>query len=449
MEQLGPFDPRPFLRTYTIMMLCFPLKEFYERGGVLSILASGCSSLTRSIPYLKGQVKHDPDQPGEHYKSGLFHVVPFKHPDDSILRVKDLPDDFPSYDQIRKAKAPSAMLDGAILSPERGFPDQLTDSDTCPVLVVQANFCRGGLLLTFAGMHIVMDGNGLGQLIRMFASGCRGEPILEEDIRAAHLNRETYIPSLKESETPMKHLDLRIDPNENTSEGPKEITPMLWTYFRLPASNLSQLKLEASKDCPPGSWITTNDAISALIWKAITKARSPHLNTSETCTLLRAINMRRVLKPPVPDNFLGNTVWCSFIHLPIKDLIDRISLSAISRLVRKETLEIDDFYIRSLAQLLRDEPDKRTIGFDTKRPERDFVVSSWADLPVYPEEGFGSQLGMPEFVRRPNMTPMEGLAYLMPKDPEGNIDLAIALRESDLEGLKNEEEWMSYAEYIG
>ena len=170
MEHLGPFDSRPSLRTCSIMTLCFPIRDNAEDSKVVPILESACQSLTRNIPYLAGQVKHDPDEPGEHFKSGLYYVVPYKHVNGSVLWIKNLPIDLPSYDKIRKAKALSAMLDGNILSPEKGLPDYLNDSDRSPVLVVQANSVRGGLLLFFAGMHTVMGGNGLGQIIRMFAA---------------------------------------------------------------------------------------------------------------------------------------------------------------------------------------------------------------------------------------------------------------------------------------
>lgn len=431
------------------MMLCFPIEENVDHSKATSILESACQSLTRAIPFLKGRVKHDPDEPGERFKSGLCHVVPYEHPNGSLLRIKHLSNDFPAYQEVSKAKAPSAMLDGSILSPEKGLPDHPTEADTCPVLVIQANFVRGGLFLCFAGMHNIVDGNGLGQIIRMFAMSCRGENISEADVYAAYLDRNKYIPPLKPEETPLEHLDLRIDPKKKEPEQQGQIPPMLWTYFRFSAPKLANLKEQASKECPPNSWITTNDAVSALLWKAITKARSPHLNITDSTTLLRAVNGRRFLRPPIPDAFLGNTVQCASIHLPIKDLIEKMPISAITLLIRKATFQINDFFIRSLATLLRNEPDKRTIGYDTKHPERDFVVSSWSDLPVYPEGGFGSLLGTPEFVRRPRLTPCEGLAYLMPKDPYGNIDLAIALRESDLERLKADSEWMSYAEFIG
>jgi hypothetical protein len=450
MEQLGPFDPMAFLRTYTIMMLCFPVEENVDCSKAISILESACQSLTRAIPFLTGQVKYDPDQPGEQFKSGLCHVVPYEHPNGSLLRIKHLSSDFPAYHEISKARAPSAMLDGSLLSPEKGLPDHPTDADTCPVLVIQANFVRGGLFLCFAGMHNIVDGNGLGQIIRMFAISCRGESIFEADIQAAYLDRGKYIPPLKPEETPLEHLDLRIDPKKvKEPEQHSQSPPMLWTYFRFSAPKLANLKADASKECPPDSWITTNDAVSALLWKAITKARSSHLNITDNTTLLRAVNGRRFLRPPIPDAFLGNTVQCASIYLPIKALIEEMSISAITLLIRRVTLQINDFFIRSLATLLRNEPDKRTIGYDVKHPERDFVVSSWADLPVYPEGGFGPLLGMPEFVRRPKLTPCEGLAYLMPKDPHGNIDLAIALRESDLKALETDAEWMNYAEYIG
>ena len=449
MEHLGPFDSRPFLRTYSIMMLCFPLRENVDPSQVVSMLESACQSLTRSIPYLAGQVKRDPDEPGKHFKSGLYHIIPYEHPNGSVLRITHLPTNFPSYDEISKAKAPSAMLDGNILSPEKGLPDHLTDSDISPVLVVQANFARGGLLLSFAGMHTVMDGNGLGQIIRMFAAACRGECISEADVRAAHLDRSTYIPPLKPGSRPLEHLDLRRDPNPSKPKQSIETTPMLWTYFRFSSPELVQLKADASKECLPDTWITTNDAVSALLWKAITKARSSHLNKSKNTTLLRAINGRRILRPPVPDAFLGNTVQCISITRRIEELTESMSISAITILIRKSMFHIDDFFIRSLATMLRNEPDKRKIGYDLNKANGDFIISSWADLPVYPERGYGPLLGMPEFVRRPRLTPCEGLAYLIQKDPNGNIDLAIALRESDLEELKIDAEWMSYAEFIG
>ena len=448
MEQLGPFDSRPFLRTYSIMMLCFPMQENVDRSEAVSILESASQSLTKSIPSLAGQVIREPDESVEHFKSGMYHIRPYKHPNGSILRIKHLSNDFPSYNKISKAKAPSSMLDGGILSPGRGLPDYLTDSDICPVLVIQANFARDGLMLTFAGSHTVMDGNGLGQIIRMFASACKGEPISEADIRAAHLDRDACVPFLKPHEIPLEHIDLRRKPNQSKPDQPGMTTPMLWTYFRFSSAKLAELKVEASRECSPGSWITTNDAVSALVWKTITKARSSRFNTSTDSTLLRAINGRRLLKPPIPDAYLGNAVQCVLITRTIKDLAESMSISAISLLIRQSMLPIDDFFIRSLATMLRNEPDKRTIAYDVD-PKTGFVISSWADLPLYPEGGYGPLLGMPEFVRRPRLTPSEGLAYFMPKDPMGNIDLAMTLRESDLEELKTDAEWMRYAEYIG
>ena len=449
MEQFGPFDQTEFLKTYTIMMISFPLEENVDRSKVVSTLEAACKSLARSIPFLAGQVKFDPDEPGEHFKSGLFRIVTYGHPNGSLLRIKYLSDDFPSYHEISDAKAPSAMLDGSILSTEKGLPDRPADSDTCPVLVIQANFIHGGLLLCFSGMHSVMDGNGLGQIIRMLATACKGESIAEADVQAAYLDRRTYIPPLKPDETPLEHLDLRIDPNESKPEQPSDTSSRLWTYFRFSAPKLAKLKVEASKECPPHSWITTNDAVTAILWKAITKARSQNLNVSDNTTLFRAVNGRRLLRPPVPDAFLGNTVQCASIHLSIKDLTDNMSTSAITLLIRESTQQVDDFFIRSLATLLRNEPDKRTVAYGMKHPDREFVVSSWAGLPTYPEGGFGSLLGMPEFVRRPKLTPFEGLAYLMPKDLKGNIDLAIGLKESDLDKLRSDAEWMSYVEFIG
>lgn len=62
---------------------------------------------------------------------------------------------------------------------------------------------------------------------------------------------------------------------------------------------------------------------------------------------------------------------------------------------------------------------------------------------------FNIGLGLPESVRRPRYAVVEGLMYLMPIDRTGGIDLAICLRDEDLEGLRGDRDFREYAEWIG
>ncbi|KAI4166083.1 MAG: hypothetical protein LQ342_000514 [Letrouitia transgressa] len=413
-----------------------------DHSRMTPTLQQAAQRLTEIIPWLGGQVVPK-KRTG---KSDIYQVVPYDDPCPPILRIKHL-DEFPSYDELRKARAPASKLDGNITAPMKGFPDTPDPSVPKPVLVIQANFFSGGLILCFAGMHNVMDGNGLGQLVKLFATLCRGEQIPSRDVEAVLLDRRHIPPPLQADQPLLDHSNVRKKAEQSTDAGAHEIRS-IWSYFSISSTKLAQLKAEASKDIEnKDDWVTSNDALTALIWKAVTKARYARLDRGEQSTLVRAVNGRRKVKPPIPDGYIGNSVHATFNSLTIEQIAKGVSLSELAQHVRKATNEIDDHYVRSFATLLRSKPDLRDIVFAMRSPDRDLLVSSWAALPVYVD--FGSTIGKPEFARRPTGAPWESVVYIMPKSPDCGIDLTICMREDDLARLREEHDWTTYAEFIG
>lgn len=57
-------------------------------------------------------------------------------------------------------------------------------------------------------------------------------------------------------------------------------------------------------------------------------------------------------------------------------------------------------------------------------------------------------LGTPDFVRRHRFAALEGLAYLMLRTRDGDIDVAICLRETDFEMLRENGVWGCFAEML-
>ncbi|CAD6591569.1 MAG: hypothetical protein ASARMPREDX12_005258 [Alectoria sarmentosa] len=293
-----------------------------------------------------------------------------------------------------------------------------------------------------------MDGNGLGQIIRLFAKACRGEDFSVAEIQNGNLPRANAVPPLAPNQTPILHSELRrCTSNAATAayEGHcAEPNGLYWTYFRFFAASLVKLKEKASDRYQRGcEGISTNIAVSTLLWRALSIALASH----EPLTLLRAVNGRQFLSPPVADSYVGNMVAGVFASMSRQDLTRDLSLRAIALHVRKATLSQDDHYIRSLAHLIRSEPDKSTIAFEVDRADRDLIISLWAHLPMF--ESFGDLLRTPDFLRRPTLTPSGGYAYLMPMDLDGNIDVTLSLREIDLARMKGDRIWMSYAEWLG
>lgn len=80
--------------------------------------------------------------------------------------------------------------------------------------------------------------------------------------------------------------------------------------------------------------------------------------------------------------------------------------------------------------------------------DRDVIFSSHANVACC-QKSFGPVLGTPEAARRPRMGAAPSLLYLMPRDKEGNMVVAMCLREDDLMALRDDEEFLKFAEYIG
>lgn len=117
-------------------------------------------------------------------------------------------------------------------------------------------------------MHNALDGSALGQLIWYFATMCRGEKISDADIEAGNLARPNLFPPLRPDEPSHGHsaIHKKWDPSLlETSDS----QPAPWTYLGFSATKLAQLKMEASRKSSTASnssWVSTNDALSALIW---------------------------------------------------------------------------------------------------------------------------------------------------------------------------------------
>lgn len=108
-----------------------------------------------------------------------------------------------------------------------------------------------------------------------------------------------------------------------------------------------------------------------------------------------------------------------------------------------------EYNTRALATVLDRATDKNIVNFTaTIDLSEDLMLSSWAKLNCY-ELDFNLGLGKPEAVRRPRFEPVESLVYLMPRALDGEIGVAICLRDDDLERLRADKDFARYGKYVG
>ncbi|KAK9327475.1 transferase family-domain-containing protein [Lipomyces starkeyi] len=455
-DYLEVFGQQPGLNIYTQLCFCFSVTDASSHSAIINTLTNGLERLSASFPWVAGQVVNESSGEGN---PGIFKIKPLeKIP---RLVVKDLRNDpsIPTMDTLRRANFPFSMLDESIIAPRKTLPSPDESASDSPLFLLQANFITGGLLLTFLGQHQAMDMTGQGQIIYLLSKACRNEPFTSEELSIGNLARHNIIPLLDDSYKQGPELARQIikptpsDLISNSTNGhaaPPPPPKCTWAYFTFLPTSLTALKSLATNTITlPSGYISTDDALSAFIWQSIIRVRLLRLHPATEATFARAVDPRRYLD--IPQTYPGVVQNMTYHTYPIQDLVAEPLGGVASQLRSALDPKTSDlgYRTRALATVLNRTPDKSIISVIASLDlSVDIMLSSWAKEHCY-ELDINLGLGKPEAVRRPRFVPVESLMYLMPKAPDGEIALGICLRDEDMERLRADEEFATYATYIG
>lgn len=482
---------QPGLQLHTQICLCFAVAEGFPQQVIVTKLTDGLERLTASFPWLAGQVVNEGSGEGN---SGTFSIKSLGNA--PRLVVKDLTQDasYPTMDILREARFPSCMLDENIVAPCKTLPgDHNEAASELPVFQIQANFIIGGLILSFVGEHQAMDMTGQGQIMHLLSKACHSKTFTSEEILYGNLDRRDLFPMHDEPSKEIQEIasqfkaaqnekglagqieegfagqmsELFTDQKEEEPAGQIErsitsdpapsghssriSTPnSTWAYFLFDSASLMALKSLTTRSIPQSrAYISTDDAISAFVWQSVARARLPRLDPETVTLFSRPVNLRRYLN--IPDTYPGMVVKKTYHTSTLRKLVKQPLGIVASRLrsaidFKTSTLAHET---RVLATALSHASDKNAVNFGPpKDPGADLTFSSWAKVDCH-QLDFNLGLGRPESVRRPQFCPIEGLQYLMPRAPDGGMALLICLRTEDMERLKVDESFTSYASYVG
>ncbi|KAK7522542.1 transferase [Phyllosticta citriasiana] len=334
-------------KIYTQITLAFKLEDHVDHQTVIDDFVVGLQRTLSQYRFLRGTLQTN-------VMTGRLWIRKEKHNTvEFVTNWIDGPeDDFPSYETLEKAEFPAAMLDGDSLFPLHVTHKQpltlLVESgdDDTPILVAQANFIRGGLILAVAVHHSCSDGPGANGFLSHWAENTRGV-----------LTGTTPTPfdSLVLDRSPLtsKASAKRSTTNED-QEAPfscavTKTPPTPPKDFKIP--RLSQVMLHSSsggparlkKDAkPPGQPTASSyDAMVAILRRCMTRARLPLLNSerSTESRLLHAVGLRQCMEPPLPARFLGNALALPTPSMDISSLLDGEALPQIGSVIRASILE--------------------------------------------------------------------------------------------------------------
>ncbi|MBA7493059.1 hypothetical protein ES702_03614 [subsurface metagenome] len=455
--RLSAVEQRPRPRTiYTQLCFCYDVPHGRMHEQILERLHQGLKHLTSFVPWVAGQVVED---------EGVFSVAPLDNVPRLTSRDFTTENSMPTMQQLKDAKFPFNMLDEKLICPRNTLSDGPNQDDThpYPVLLLQANFVRGGMLLTILTCHSVMDIVGQVQIIKLLSKACNGEAPTDVEIADCNMDRQHLIPVLDDKEREAgKDLVIARPVLPVTSPSSPQSVPtapkLRWAYFQFSDDALRTLKSLATSTLPESvPFVSTDDCICALLWQSLARVCLARLDSAAHLHFSRQADVRKYMN--VPATYPGNMVASVNTALTLTELTTE-SLGTLAFKMR--ALLVPEVLVYTLRDGAIVPEDRRTQEKqeawnqeqkqyrDNKRIYREntIIMSSWTKADCN-DVNFNLGLGKPVAVRRPMFTPYEGVVYLLPKGRDGEILAGWCLCEEDIDGLRKDEEFCKWAEYIG
>ncbi|KAL2487760.1 HXXXD-type acyl-transferase family protein [Forsythia ovata] len=222
---------------------------------------------------------------------------------------------------------------------EQLVPDPgLEDGMTRPVILQVTGFGCGGFVLGAAIHHSLCDGLGASLFFNGMAELARGagqitvEPVWDRVNLLGPRNPSRI-------EFPFQDI-LSLD---------KDFSPYSDSGIRVikECFNVKEEWLDRLKELlheKSGLKFTTFEALGALIWRSRVKASE--IFGDEKVGFAYSINIRKLVKPPLPVGYWGNGCVPMYVHLTARELVEQ-PIWKTADLIKKSKYNATDEYVRS------------------------------------------------------------------------------------------------------
>jgi hypothetical protein len=427
---------------YSRRLLIFRCTTEEQRDGQVRALKKGLKALVLRCPILAGIMSPLPPDISKNHAEEWRTIIPGPGLE---LVIRDLRKKMPSFEELEKGAFQPGKLPYDKLVP---VPKNVGSEG--PVCKVQFSAIEGGTILAWAMSHCVADGGGNNELLG----------ILAEEIRLAGEGGDNGIQrevvgfdrsGVRDVKSEMKfnieeHPGYRLKPPPTSPSEQQDIHPFKATALEIPLlfsispTALIQLKIDAT---PSGeAWISTHDAISALLWCTqilIRRQRSPaalSLPDSTLCSIYMPSDARRALN--LPSSYIGNVTYQLSATLTLSTLLSPTGLQHAALAIRQAISAAIPEKVESLFAQTRDEwVDWAFLSsYDTTGVA---MGTGWTSGGLYGLD-WGNMFGKMVKYRFPD----EGFNNVMPKLPDGGAEMMVLVMAEEVEVLKGIECFMKY-----
>ncbi|KAF9894899.1 hypothetical protein FE257_004521 [Aspergillus nanangensis] len=475
---LSPMD-NIMPRFYARLIFTFGCSAQQDPAKVCSFLQDGLTRASVDIPSIAGKVFQSSE---DHVAKGALEVrinpnwVPKIHLQD----LRDVID----YDDWVTEGLPQDELD-----PDRFFPaiDMPDLQKGAPVFIAQANFVAGGMLLAVGMFHSVIDGTSGMWLAKKWAEYTRQlQGIATDDHAALVISPQSadnqLLMNLWEAEG---HEAVTLDDLTHGRKGAGDLSlwrllgldpvnpspqpfsldtlpdihtpppPVRSTIFYVSQKALAELKAAATADLSGENGISANDALMALLWRAIIRARFPNPETAtlgeeEETTLDATFDGRANFSPDLPWTYLGSLIFISTARMTISELTSSDTpLVRIAREVRRASDAITTSRIHAAFGLAAALPDYNSLSFPFATfAGTEVCITSWIAWSLF-DLDFGPMFrnsGRPDFLRPPRreFDPVCRRCVVLPLQRYGGCEILVSLVSDEISRLEADPEFSRF-----
>ncbi|XP_026387796.1 uncharacterized acetyltransferase At3g50280-like [Papaver somniferum] len=318
------------------------------------------------------------------------------------------------------------------------------DGHTEPLLAVQVTELLDGIFVGCSFNHVVGDGTSYWKFFNSFAEVSRKLRRTRKDAEDYHhfdcsishppITKRFFLAG--HGDTPLINLPF----SHHKEFVARYIQPPLRErMFHFTAESIAKLKAKANEECNAKHiQISSFQALSALVWKSITRARNFPSDRITSCKL--AINNRPRLKSPLSDNYFGNSVSIVFGTATSGEIINN-SIGWAALLIHKAIEEHTDEKIR----ISVDEWMKNPLIFKVA----EFIDASSVVMGSSPRfDVYGCDFGLGKAVaaRSGYANKFDGKVSSYPGlTGTGSVMLEVCLPPESMSALESDEEFMDAA----
>lgn len=296
------------------------------------------------------------------------------------------------------------------------------------IYALQVTFFKcGGVALGTALHHVSIDASSAFHFFSTWSAFSRGD----DDDRAA-----VELPChdrtlLRARSPPTVHPDaLTMFYPVITFTDPSG--PLAGEVFTVSRDQIASLKLLCG-----GGTVSTFCAVSSLLWQCVCIARRLPLDSQARLAVMA--NIRRRVKPPLPDRYFGNALVRLAITGAVRDIAASEALASIAGRIRDAIGRMDDNMVRSAIDYYEMAAGKEEKGDRPARrsttgtlPETELQIISWLGMPMY-DADFG--WGKPLVMSRAEST-RGGNVHLMSDGPTGGVRVLMCMEAANVKELE-------------